>query len=578
MSRGVTLGSAQKRLRLNSLLRTALAAALCAWCAAAGAQPAPSQAPPGPGLRPSEERPALPPFRERAPGPFLLPPVPAPAGPSQLAGAARVFVKRVEISGNTVVPTAELAEIAKAYEGRIVTSEDLHELRNKLSLAYINRGYINSGAVLPDQDLKDGVVRYQIIEGRLLQIEITGNDRLRPDYLRERITLGAGPPLNVNELQQRLQILQQDGLIERINAELVPGTQPGEAVLKAEVHEAVPYQVGLAVSNRRPPSVGAYLGEIFASHRNVTGRGDAIDARFGLTQGVKEYQLGYAIPINAHDTTVSFRFNRTGALVVERPFDQIDIRSTAKTYQLGITQPVWRTLSESLSAGLKYEHRVSKTSLLGLPFSFTQGVPDGKSKVDVVRFSQDWVRRTPDKVIAVRSSFSGGRTNAEAQIDGIGPQERFFAWLGQFQMAKLFSSRHQLLLRTDIQYTRESLMPLEKIALGGMSTVRGYRENQFLRDSAVIASAEYRIPIEIAALDKTRLQLAAFVDYGNSWNADATPASPRSIASVGVGGIWEYSRHFQAQLYVAKPTKKVRQSSHDLQDSGIHFALTYFHF
>ena len=521
----------------------------------------------------------MPPFRERAPSPFLLPPVPAaPAGPGQLAGVPRVFVKRIEISGNTVVPTAELAQIAKDYEGRVVTSEDLQELRDKLSLAYINKGYINSGAVLPDQDVKDGVIRYQIIEGRLYQIEITGNERLRSDYVRDRIALGAGPPLNINELQERLQILQQDGVIERINAELTPGTQPGEAALKANVHEAVPYQIGVAVSNRRPPSVGSYLGEVFASHRNVTGHGDAIDLRYGLTRGINEYQLGYAVPVNAHDTTVSFRFSRTGALVVESPFDQIDIRSTATTYQLAVSQPIWRTLSESFALGLKYEYRESRTSLLGMPFSFTPGVPDGKSEVNVLRFSQDWVRRTSDQVIALRSNLSAGRTNADPQIDGVGPDKRFLAWLGQFQMASLFKNGHQLLVRTDVQYSPQSLMPLEKIALGGMSTVRGFRENQFLRDNAVIASAEYRIPVKFTAFENTKLQVAAFVDYGYSWNSDATPATPHSIWSLGVGGIWEYSRHFQAQLYVAKPNQRLRQTTHDLQDSGIHFAVTYFHF
>jgi hemolysin activation/secretion protein len=216
--------------------------------------------------------------------------------------------------------------------------------------------------------------------------------------------------------------------------------------------------------------------------------------------------------------------------------------------------------------------------LLGVPFSFTPGVPNGKSEVKVLRFSQDWLKRSPDQVIALRSSFSDGRTNADPQVAGTGPNRNFVSWLGQFQLAKRFDKGSQMIVRTDLQYSPHSLMALEKIAIGGMSTVRGYRETQLLRDNAFIASAEYRIPVDVVTSDRNRLQFAIFADYGNAWNSDLTPATPHSIASYGVGLLWEYARQIQAQLYVAKPTHKFEQTNHDLQDSGIHFAMSYTFF
>jgi hemolysin activation/secretion protein len=572
------LRSAVRRRPTRFLARAAATTLSCALGATAIAQVVP-QAPPTTGPRPSEERLDLPQFREPARSPFALPPAPIPPSePGGLTPGLRVYVKHIEITGNKAISIEELKQITKDYEGRIVSSEDLQTLRNKLSSVYLQKGYVNSGAVLPDQQVKDGTVHYQIIEGALTGIEIAGNERLKSKYLSDRILLGAGPPLNVNELQQRLQILQQDGLIERINAELSPGTQPGEAVVKANIQEALPYQAGISFSNRRPPSVGPYLGELFASHRDLTGWGDTIDARYGLTQGVNDYQVGYAIPVNARDTTVSIRASQTDSLVVESPFNQIDIRSKAKTYQLGLTQPVWRTVTDSFSLGLKYEYRESETTLLGVPFSFSPGVPNGKSEVNVLRFSQDWLNRSPDQVIALRSSFSDGRTNADPQSAGVGPNKSFVAWLGQLQVAQRFDKGGQLIFRTDFQYSPQSLMPIEQIAIGGMSTVRGYRENQLLRDNALIVSAEYRIPVRFITSDKNRLQFAVFADYANSRNSDSTPATPHSIASYGVGLLWEYSRQINAQLYVANPTHKFAQTTHDLQDSGIHFAVTYLLF
>ena len=529
--------------------------------------------------RPSDLRPELPPFRGPQPAPFALPPVPiSPVEPGKLAPGLKVFVKRIEITGNKVIPMAELMRIAKDYEDRTVDSEELQELREKLSLAYVSKGYLNSGALLPDQEVKDGVVRFEIVEGRLTEIEIAGNTRLQSKYIADRILLGAGPPMNTNELQRRLQILQQDELIERINAELSPGPQAGEAALKVNVQEALPYQVGIAFSNRRPPSVGPYLGEVIASHRNLTGRGDTLDARFGVTHGVDDYQFSYALPLNSRDTTLSLRVTETDSLVIESPFDQINIKNRAKTYEVGLSHPFLRTLNESFVLGLRYEYRESQTSLLGMPFSFTSGIPNGRSEVNVVRFSQNWLRRSPEDVLALRSTFSEGRTNADPQVAGIGPNKRYFSWLGQAQWVQQLYANSQLVLRTDIQYSSNSLMSLEKITLGGMSSVRGYRENQFLRDNGMIASAEYRILVWGGQSETGRLQLAPFIDYGNSWNSDVTPASPHSIASYGLGLLWEYGRQFQARLYAAKASHHFQQTTHYLQDSGIHFAMSYLFF
>ena len=78
------------------------------------------------------------------------------------------------IEGNTVLPQGDLDAIAAPYEGREVTLEELFRLKDEITLAYVNAGYVNSGATLPDQDVTAGVVRLAIVEGELEAIDITG--------------------------------------------------------------------------------------------------------------------------------------------------------------------------------------------------------------------------------------------------------------------------------------------------------------------------------------------------------------------------------------------------------------------
>jgi hemolysin activation/secretion protein len=270
------------------------------------------------------------------------------------------------------------------------------------------------------------------------------------------------------------------------------------------------------------------------------------------------------------------RATRNDSLVIEQPFNAIDITSDSKTYSIGLSHPLMKDLYGSLALGLALERRESKTFLLGEPFSFSPGIPDGESKVDVARFSQDWLRRDANRVLALRSTFSKGSTNATPQVGGLGPKKRFLSWLGQFQWAQLHApTGGQFIARADAQYAKDALMPIEKFAFGGMTTVRGYRENQVLRDRGYVLSAEYRYPVYSDMASNMRLYIAPFADYGRGWNADTTPAKPDSLSSAGVGFLFEYGTRFQAQLYLAKPFRKIPQAEHDLQDSGIHFSLVY---
>ena len=95
-------------------------------------------------------------------------------------------------------------------------------MRRRLTLAYVTRGYINSGAIIPDQKIASGVVVYRVIEGKLSDIVVDGTNWLNPGYVRGRLAQSAGPPLNIGRVEDRVQLLLQDPLINRMNVELVP--------------------------------------------------------------------------------------------------------------------------------------------------------------------------------------------------------------------------------------------------------------------------------------------------------------------------------------------------------------------
>lgn len=526
-----------------------------------------------------------------------------------LSALPEINIKQFNFEGNTVFTDAELLQIIPESDRppHTLTAERLQHIRNLITQLYVDKGYINSGAILPDQQVQDGVVTLKIIEGQIIRLNVEGTKGLRPSYIETRVKGRQGEVLNVDNVQERLQLLQQDPLIQNLNAELGPGAQLGEAILNLHISEERPFEFQLNLNNHRSPSIGAYRGELEFWHRNLTGVfghqfgvGDTLYLSYGLTKGLDDYTVRYEFPLHKDDTTLALLWDRSESDVIEEPFKQIDVASQAKTIAgiLSYSVPQFKSTRGELKFGLRAEKRVSKTFLLDRPFSFSPGVQDGESHLSVIRFSTDWVNRSVSHVLAAHSSLNFGLDMWDATIhDDDSPDAKFITWIGQFQwVGRLntfpFLSENlqknerlqagQFIFHIDGQFSNEDLLPIEKFSIGGSATVRGYRENYLTRDNGLISSLEVRFPIYKWAIPRISknpedgwLYVTPFIDYGRSWNVDSETPSPKSISSVGLGLRYNPGEAFQAALYWGKALREPEEpEEEDLQDKGWHFEMS----
>ncbi|HUJ11450.1 MAG TPA: ShlB/FhaC/HecB family hemolysin secretion/activation protein [Verrucomicrobiae bacterium] len=503
----------------------------------------------------------------------------------ELSTMARVFVRQFIFEGNAVFSSEELSRVVASYTARELSSEELQEARRAITLYYASHGYINSGAVIPEQRVRDGVITIRIVEGKLTKTEVTGNRWLRDDYLQQRLELRAGPPLNVNQLRDGLQLLRQNPNVEQINAELQPGAEPGEAHLLVRVHDQQPFRLGLQVDNARPPSVGAEEILLLAGDRNLTGHSDALDLSYGIAHNgedgfefAKLHNFGgaYTFPITARDATLSVFGSKDDFAIIEEPFTLLNVTSESERYGVSLRQPVYRTANRELALGLTFERRLSETFLLGQPFTITPGAVNGETKISVLRLMQEWIDRNQNRVVAIRSTFSFGIDAFGTTDDGTDRDDKFWVWLGQFQcVQRLFDTPSQLIMRTDVQWTDQPLVSLEQFTLGGASNVRGYRENQLVRDRGVYSGVELRVPVLANKIGAPVVQIAPFFDFGGAWNIDADTPEPTTISSAGIGVLLTPNRHLRAQLYWGHAFRDINESGDNLQDSGIHFQVNF---
>ncbi len=496
---------------------------------------------------------------------------------------AEILLKGIEFDGNTVFSDAELLELVKDRIGKKVSIEEMEGVRKTISKHYFDQRYVNSGAVIDEQDLAAGVLKIRIVEGRLNDVNVMNKGGwLRTDYLDKRIHREVGKPLNLDDLKLALELIRRDDKIRKINTALVPTDQLGESNLDMIVTENKVFDAGVGVSNRRPPSVGAEEAEVFLGTKNLTSLGDALRANYTFTQeGMEEVDFGdagnysvfYSLPLTRWDTTLELGLTQSDYAILEEPFDALDIESDTRMYAVALRQPIYRDFQHEFSVTLKGEHRRSEVLVSGERFSISPGSVDGQTRITALRISPEYVYRSQERVIAARTTLSFG-------LDELDPimtsdyDRKYLTWLTQASWVESVSSNDMLfIVKLFHQYTDQSVVSMEQFSLGGMNTIRGYRENQLIRDNAVVISPELRIPVYKDRYGKALVYLIPFFDYGVGWNTDG-PRGRETIYSAGLGVTYNPTDYVNMAVYWGHAFEDFDiPNDDDLQDYGIHFQL-----
>ena len=228
--------------------------------------------------------------------------------------------------------------------------------------------------------------------------------------------------------------------------------------------------------------------------------------------------------------------------------------------------------------GLTLSRQESQNFILGEGFPLSPGANNqGEIRISAIRFFQDWVKRNPQEVFAVRSQFNLGVGAFDATVNGEGlPDSRFLAWRGQGQYVRLLAPDTLLVVRSDLQLATDPLLTLEQFSLGGLGTVRGYRQDLLLTDNGFLASVEARLPIVRVSEVEGVLQVVPFVDFGVGWNnGDFPDPDPNALVGIGLGLQWQMGENFSARFDWGIPLVDVDIDKRTWNDNGLYFSLDF---
>jgi hemolysin activation/secretion protein len=500
---------------------------------------------------------------------------------SQTQIAQAIPIKKIEVIGSTVFDAAKLDPIIKPLEGKAVTEEQLTAAANAITQLYISNGYITSQALYTPQSIVNGVAKIQVLEGKVEKIEVVGVNALNPDYVRSRTELGVGTPLNTNNLEDQLRLLRADPNFTSVNAGLKAGSKSGLSILTVTVVEANQLAGSVSFDNFSAPAVGSERMGAGLSYRNLFGSGDVFSANYyrTTTGGSNQYDLGFSIPVNPMNGTVSLRFAPSNYRITQTPFDAFNIRGNSEVYAATYRQPLIRSSREEFALSLGYEYQRGQTFLfndLAVPFGIGPEA-DGTSRTSVFKFGQDYTSRDAEGTWSLRSQFSLG-TGLFGATYVTDPSAAFLSWLGQIQRVQVLGSDTILIGSLDTQLSADPLLPSQQFVIGGGQSLRGFRQNARSGDNGIRLSGESRFVVMRDEEGRTVLQLAPFLDLGTVWNNSRNLnllPSQNFLAGGGFGVLYEPVKRLNLRLDYALPFVNLSDRGSNLQESSLYFSVGY---
>ncbi|WP_373531291.1 ShlB/FhaC/HecB family hemolysin secretion/activation protein [Vampirovibrio sp.] len=435
--------------------------------------------------------------------------VPAISPPAHFASAA-FPIQKILIEGATLLSKEEANRLTRPYEGTPQTLDSLGRLVEQITGYYREKGYLTTEAFIPPQDVKEGVLRIQVQEGRVGNIHIEGSRFYRVRVIGRNLSQQPGEPLNFRKLERDLNASNRLNDGYKVKAFLSPGDQPGATNIKLKVAERQPLQVSPTFDNQGRYFVGLYRAGVEVRNDSLFRAGDRLYGRYLGATGTQVGVGTYSVPLNRFGTEVSgsFAYSRVN---VKLPIDTPP-SITGKSYSAGvnITQPLGRSRSWQLDTGFNWQRATN----------FFEGDQTNAEEVHSIQtgLSFDHSDRWGRTFNRVQNTFAFKGTRADNSFWKV---ENFFNRL------ILLPKNNLLILKAYGQWTPDALSSLQQFQLGGQSSVRGFTEGVLIGDRGYNLGIEHRFPLPglkyVSPWMSQRVQGALFYDLGQVWNDKSSP-------------------------------------------------------
>ena len=491
-------------------------------------------------------------------------------------------VRSIRVLGAEHLPEAQVRAIFAPLEGRTILLEELRKAAQQLEDRYREKGYFLTRVFVSPQQVKDGVLEVQVLEGYISAAFVEApNEPSRRHAEKMLAPVINQRPARFLDLESRLLLLND-----------VPGLaatsilRQGAVVSSSEIQVAatrVPNAYRASFSNTASSTLGPNTYGLGATLSQPLGRPGLLDIDISASgrklEELRTVSVRYAMPIGHRGTILAvgglFAKARPGGTAAA-----LNIRSSIATMNARLRAPLLRTRPNSVYLDLSLTVNRGRTDInFGAPVT----LPDDNGTVAEASLTWQqagWLNGATTVTVSVARGLIilGANGNSSAQIKEQGAKPDFTKLSYDFQRTQILTDSLTAQVSIQGQYTADHLVPRELVSFGGPSIGRGYDPSLLAgeRGLGVAGELQYALPFAVTGLIEGT-KLYSFADWARATTLASGPTSPKTneyLSSLGVGVRTVLKSHLSIDLQIAKAIRTVNATAR----RGTRFNLSAFMF
>lgn len=498
------------------------------------------------------------------------------------ADQAQCFaIQSVQLTGvNDTVSSADIAHFQPALRralrqvgfvaGNCWGEQHINQLMVTMQNDVIGRGYTTTRILAAPQNLSEGTLVLAVLPGKVRSVRFEQKDAQEHT---ERITafhnefpIRAGELLNLRKIEQGLENLKRVPTAQT-DIQIVPTEQLGESdIVVSWQQRTVPFRLTLSADDSGSKSTGRYQGNVTFSADNPLGLSDLFYISYGRAlghvpsqKGIDErtekgasqnFALHYSVPFGNWLWSLnhqSYRYHQA----VAGNYTVYDYNGKSRSSDLGVSRLLYRDAKRKTHVGFKLWQRENRSYI-------------DDAEIEVQR------RKTAGWAASLSHKEYWGKATLDAQIHykrGTGMQDalpapeevfnegtsRMKIWTADIGLNLPMGKQGKWTLdsRWHGQWNKTPLTPLDRLAIGGRYTVRGF-------DGEMSLSAErgWYWRNELAWQYRTGHQIYAALDAGHVAGASAQYLVGKNLMGAAIGVRGQFQKGLNYDIFAAKPIHK----------------------
>jgi len=427
------------------------------------------------------------------------------------------LVKDIVIEGSTVLEAQEIKNAMVLDKGQVFSQMILQNDLDRISQLYREKGLILAQLEDIDYNQDTGVLLIKIVEGKIEEIKITGNEKTVDRVIRRHVKVEPGQLFDFNEVRKSLQDVYNLGFFDDVSMKLEPGSAENMIVLVIEVREKSTGLLGGGGGYSTGEGLFAYAS---VKEANLFGQGQSIEAKLEVG-GRTTYSLSFYDPWlgNASSPTFFGLDVYDTFLEVNKQIDGID--SKYEMERMGGKLTFGQEFKEHFKVGIELKSEEASYELISgkLPDNLQAGLTNSLKPFLIYDTRDDRFNPTEGWFGTVSVLSAGGVLGGDYNFRKYDLDLRTYFSTGPIREGykrdtTISSAINEgvLAMRMMVGYGDTSLPSFAKYEIGGLGTIRGYEYKEFVGDVSLVFNVEYRFPVA------DNLQAVLFADLGYAWD------------------------------------------------------------